>query len=222
MQQLDLPNGYYELPTGKLANVVTCFEMEASPQVVAQALPAGYSLKRVDPRDLASYRALFRKVGEDLMWFSRLIMPDEKLKAILSHKDVESYALCQGNTAIGVMELDFRDMPNCELAFFGLAKEAIGAGLGRVLMNTALNKAWAKPINRLWVHTCHFDHPNAVGFYQRSGFTPYALMVEVHVIPGCKANCQKQQAPMWPLSTHIVDFFLHRRELILHRLQIIL
>jgi hypothetical protein len=33
---------------------------------------------------------IFRKVGEDLMWFSRLIMPDEKLAAILGHPQVES------------------------------------------------------------------------------------------------------------------------------------
>jgi GNAT superfamily N-acetyltransferase len=195
MQQLDLPNGYYELPTGKLANVVTCLEMEASPQVAAQALPAGYSLKRVDPADLNSYRALFRKVGEDLMWFSRLIMPDEKLHAILGHKDVDSCALYQGDTAIGVMELDFRDMPNCELAFFGLTKKAIGTGLGRTLMNIAINKAWSRPISRLWVHTCNFDHPNAIGFYQRSGFKPYALMVEVHDDPRLQGKLPKTASP---------------------------
>ncbi len=195
MQQLDLPNGYYELPTGKLANVVTCLEMEASPQITAQALPAGFSLKRVDPKDLNGYRGLFRKVGEDLMWFSRLIMPDEKLKALLGHKDVGSYALYQGDTAIGVMELDFRDMPDCKLAFFGLAKEAIGTGLGRALMSVALDKAWSRPINRLWLHTCHFDHPSAVGFYKRSGFKPYALMVEVHDDPRLQGKLPKTASP---------------------------
>jgi GNAT superfamily N-acetyltransferase len=195
MQQLDLPNGYYELPTGKLANVVTCLEMETNPQVMAKALPAGYSLQRVSPNDLTSYRVLFRKIGEDLMWFSRLIMPDEMLKAILSHKDVESYALYHGDMAIGVMELDFKDMPNCELAFFGLSKEAVGSGLGRILMNLAIERAWAKPIKRFWVHTCHFDHPNAIGFYQRSGFKPYSLMVEVHDDPRLQGKLPRTASP---------------------------
>ncbi len=195
MQQLDLPNGYYELPTGKLANVVTCLEMEENPQVVAQALPAGYALKRVDAGDLAAYRALFTKVGEDHMWFSRAIMEDEKLAGILAHPQVESYALYQGDTAIGILELDFRDMPNCELAFFGLAKEAIGSGLGRVLMNIAITKAWEKPITRFWVHTCHFDHPKALGFYQRVGFKPYALMVEVHDDPRLSGKLPRHASP---------------------------
>jgi GNAT superfamily N-acetyltransferase len=194
-QTLDLANGYYELPPGKLANVVTCLEMKSRPKAGAKALPAGCSLERVDPGDLAAYRALFRKVGEDLMWFSRLIMPDEKLRGILSHKDVESYALHKDGAPVGILELDFKDMPNCELAFFGLAKDAIGSGLGRALMDAAITKAWAWPITRFWVHTCHFDHPNAITFYKRSGFKPYALMVEVHDDPRLTGKLPKHASP---------------------------
>lgn len=195
MQQLDLPLGYYELPKGKLANVVTCLEMTTKPRRKGKPLPAGYSLQRVNSDDLDSYRALFRKIGEDLMWFSRLIMPGEKLAAILSHNQVESYALYKGETAIGILELDFRDMPNCELAFFGLAKEAIGNGLGRALMDIAIEKAWDKPINRFWVHTCHFDHPNALGFYRRSGFEPYSLMIEIHDDPRLAGKLPRHASP---------------------------
>ena len=195
MTKLDLPNGYYELPAGKLANVVTCLEMKTNPRLAAKPLPAGYSLRVIDSEDLDGYRKLFRKVGEDLMWFSRLIMPDEKLKSILGHRQVESYALYHDDTSIGVLELDFKDMPNCELAFFGLAKDAIGGGIGRSLMNIAIEKAWSRPINRFWVHTCHYDHPNAIGFYRRSGFTPYALMVEVHDDPRLQGKLPREASP---------------------------
>ncbi len=195
MQKLDLPLGYYELPPGKLVNVVTCLEMTAKPQGKASPLPAGYALRPINPHDLEGYRALFRKVGEDLMWFSRLIMPDEKLAGILGHPAVESYGLYQGDEAVGVLELDFKDMPNCELAFFGLARQAIGNGLGRALMHAGIEKAWAKPITRFWVHTCHFDHPNALGFYRRSGFEPYALMVELHDDPRLAGFLPRQASP---------------------------
>jgi GNAT superfamily N-acetyltransferase len=195
MKKLELPNDYYELPPGKLANVVTCLEMKNRPVSVSQSLPDGYSLRVVDPDDLAGYRCLFRKIGEDLMWFSRLIMPDEKLKGILSHPQVESYALYSGDTPIGILELDFKDMPNCELAFFGLAKGAIGGGIGRALMNVAIAKAWAEPIKRFWVHTCHYDHPNALGFYKRSGFVPYALMVEIHDDPRLAGKLPREASP---------------------------
>ncbi len=195
MATLNLPNGYYDLPPGKLANIVTCLEMHANPQVGPQALPADFSLRVVDPDDLKAYRALFSKVGIDNMWFSRAIMPDEKLATILSNPQIESYAYYKNETAIGILELNFTAMPNCELAFFGLTKEAIGSGLGRALMNVAIAKAWAKPINRFWVHTCHFDHPNAIGFYQRSGFKPYALMVELHDDPRQSGHLPRHASP---------------------------
>jgi GNAT superfamily N-acetyltransferase len=194
-QLLDLPNGYYELPKGRLANVVTCLEMLAKPAATSGALPEGLSLRRFGAQDLAAFRGLFRAIGEDLLWFSRLIMPDENLAAILGDPQVESYALMQDGEALGLLELDFRESPQCELSFFGLRKEAIGAGLGRTLMNLAIHKAWQNPITRFWVHTCHYDHPNALGFYKRSGFTPYALMVEVHDDPRLHGKLPETASP---------------------------
>lgn len=180
---LDLPNGYYDLPKGKLANVVTCLEMLEKPETEPPSWPNGLSLKRLTGRDIALFRTLFRDIGQDLMWFSRLIMADEKLAGILDNPAVESYALMRDEKALGLMELNFEEMPNCELSFFGLTASTVGKGLGRTLMNEAIASAWAKPINRFWVHTCHYDHPRALGFYKSSGFVPYALMVEVHDDP---------------------------------------
>ena len=198
MQKLDLPLGYYELPKGRLANVVTCLEMTSKPKSKDTSLPAGYSLRRVDVNDLDSYRKIFRKVGEDLMWFSRLIMPDEKLAAILGHPQVESYALYHGDTAIGVLELDFKDMPNCELAFFGLAKEAIGGGLGRALMNIAITKAWEKPINPLLGAHLPLRPSQRVGLLSAArALSPIASWSKFTTIRGLPANCRATPAPMW-------------------------
>jgi GNAT superfamily N-acetyltransferase len=195
MALLELPNGYYDVPKGKLVNVVTCLEMTAKPPLRQAAMPKDCELRRVDAHDLAAYRDIFRRVGEDNMWFSRLIMPEERLREVLTNANVDSYTLYRDGRAIGLLELDFKDMPNCELAFFGLAKEAVGSGLGSVLMNQAISRAWAKPITRVWVHTCHFDHPNALGFYKRSGFTPYALMIEVHDDPRLQGKLPRDVSP---------------------------
>lgn len=195
MKRLELPLGYYELPPGQLVNVVTCLEMRQKPESQGAMLPAGCHLEIVDAADPAKYRAVFRSIGEDLMWFSRLIMADEKLFAILSDPHVESYYLMQGAVPVGLLELDFRHMPNCELAFFGLVKGSIGRGLGSALMATALAKAWSRPINRFWVHTCHFDHPHALGFYRRAGFVPSALMIEVHDDPRLKGFLPRHASP---------------------------
>jgi GNAT superfamily N-acetyltransferase len=194
-QILNLANGYYELPKGKLANVVTCLEMRKPPAVESNVWPEGFSLQRLTAMDTDVFRAIFREVGEDLMWFSRLIMPEAKLEAILGNSAIEAYALMANGEAIGLLELNFEDIPNCELAFFGLSNKIIGKGLGRMLMNEAISRAWAKPIDRFWVHTCHYDHPRALGFYKSSGFEPYALMVEVHDDPRLSGHLPMTASP---------------------------
>jgi GNAT superfamily N-acetyltransferase len=77
--------------------------------------------------------------------------------------------------------------------------QAIGQGAGRFLMAQAIQKAWEKPIARFWVHTCTLDHPSALGFYQRSGFRPYALMVEVAADPRLSGVLGREAAPHVPL-----------------------
>lgn len=199
MPVLDLPNAYYDLPPGKLANVVTCLEMTAPPQRALAPFPPDLALTRFAPGDVRGFRNLFRAVGEDLMWFSRLIMPDAQLAALLSNPDIESCALMRDGEAIGMLELNFAEGSACELAFFGLVPEAIGNGLGRVLMDEAIRRAWARPITRFWVHTCTFDAPQALPFYVRSGFTPYKRMVEVHDDPRLLGKLPREASPQVPL-----------------------
>ena len=189
--------GYHALPPGHLANVVTCLEMTEKPHL--RAVPAGgFSLQDMGG-DTARFKRLFEAVGRDIMWFSRLIMAEDKLAAIIGDAAVECYAMMDGADDIGLLELDFREAGQCELSFFGLVPGAIGKGAGRWLMNEALRRAWAKPISRLWVHTCSFDHPAALGFYQRSGFRPYQVMVEVHPDPRLTGHMPKDASPAAPL-----------------------
>jgi GNAT superfamily N-acetyltransferase len=59
----------------------------------------------------------------------------------------------------------------------------LGTGAGRFLMNMAIRLAWEKPISRFHVHTCTLDHPEALEFYKRSGFTPYRQQIEIEDDP---------------------------------------
>lgn len=195
-----LQDGYSVLPPGKLANLVTCLEMTERPAPKPQPSTRGaLSLQRIAQPDLDSYRALFRRIGQDWMWFSRLVMPDERLHRILTDPKVEVYTLRNGAAEIGLLELDFREEGQCELAFFGVVPEAIGQGAGRFLMDQAIALAWAHPIRRFWVHTCSFDHPSALAFYRRSGFRPYAYAVEVHDDPRLTGHLPRTAAPHIPL-----------------------
>lgn len=199
MHETPLPLGYHPLPPGHLANVVTCLEMTEKP--VLRPVPGGQglSLERLGANDTQRFRDLFRAVGRDIMWFSRLIMEEAHLASIIGDPKVHSHVLVREGRDIGILELDFREAGQCELSFFGVVPEAVGSGAGRFLMNAALEKAWGEPISRLWVHTCSFDHPNALGFYQRSGFRPYQVMVEVHRDPRLTGHLPKDASPQVPL-----------------------
>jgi GNAT superfamily N-acetyltransferase len=201
MPLLDLPNDYYELPKGKMANIVTCLEMLAKPARNLKPWQAAVSLQPVDPADLPAYRAAFRAVGQDLMWQSRLIMADEKLRGILANRKIDSFIMKQGDETLGLLELNFESETDCELAFFGLVPGAIGSGHGRMLMDEAIRRAWAKPIKRFWVHTCTFDSPLALPFYIRSGFTPYTRIVEIHDDPRLTGNLPQTASPNVPIIT---------------------
>ncbi len=181
-----LPDGYSDVPAGKIASVVTCLEMRAPPAPGterADRTGARWQFRRVPHPDSSWYRDLFARVGTEWLWFSRIVMPMSELDAILSNPAVEVYALSIAGRDEGLLELDFREPGTCELAFLGLTPAVHGHGAGRFLMNRALELAWSHPISRLWVHTCTLDHPAALPFYLRSGFRAYARRVEVEDDP---------------------------------------
>jgi GNAT superfamily N-acetyltransferase len=106
--------------------------------------------------------------------------------------------MCEGDEA-GLLELDFRHADECEVSFFGLAPEFIGAGAGRWLMNQALERAWSRPLRRLWIHTCTLDHPSALAFYLRSGFQAYRRQIETVPDPRLTGLLPRTAAPHVPL-----------------------
>lgn len=188
------PDGLTPIPATHVAAVVTSLEMHAPPDRPVAPLP----LVRIDA-DLPRYRALYARVGAPWLWFSRARLGDAALGSILNHPDVEAYALDQDGTDIGLLELDWRVPGEAEIAFFGLVPEAVGRGTGRRLMAEAQARAWRRPIARLWVHTCTFDHPGAVAFYERSGFRAFARAVEVVPDPRLDGTLPRSAAPHVPL-----------------------
>jgi GNAT superfamily N-acetyltransferase len=193
-----LPDGYSDVPAGKIAAIVTHLEMTARP--TPRPDPAGaWTLRRVETPPLDWFRDLYRRVGEEWLWFSRMRMSDAELAAIIHSPLVEVYALEQEGRDEGLLELDFRDAGQCEIAFFGVTAKLIGSGAGRWLMNRALELAWSRPIGRVWVHTCTFDHPAAPAFYQRSVFRPFRRQVEVADDPRLNGTAPRDVARHVPV-----------------------
>ena len=119
------------------------------------------------------YRYLYNTVGEDWLWFERRLMQDDALTALIQDPKIEIYVLYVRGAPAGYVELDCRVENDIEIAYFGLMPEFIGRGFGRYLLDWAVDEAWSKEPQRLWVHTCNLDHPKALASYQRAGFRPY-------------------------------------------------
>jgi len=164
---------------GKVAAVVTSLEMFARPQLRPAPAKLHLSLRHVERPGLEWFRQLFRRVGEDWLWFSRLAMADAALTAVIHDPRVEVSVLMAGAEEAGLLELDFRIPNECEISFFGVTATFIGTGAARWLMNQALERAWVRPVRRVWIHTCTFDHPAALLFYMRTGFQPFARQIEI-------------------------------------------
>lgn len=196
-----VPLGYTKVAPGHIASVVTDLEMLQKPASAPMegVLPDGFTLVPAAGMGIGAYRALFRKVGADWLWYSRLFMADDALAQILGHPDVEVHVVRGAQQDVGLLELDFRDKGQCELSFLGLTPDCTGKGLGRALMQRAIALAWSRPITRMWVHTCTYDHPGALRFYMRSGFTPCAVRVEVQVDPRLTGHLPVDAAPQVPI-----------------------
>ena len=113
---------YENVPDGELAAVVTYLEMRSPPDV--EVPPSRLSLKRVPVPQPEHYKQLFRRIGAPWLWFSRLVMDDSHLAAIIQHPKVELDAIIdETGSEVGMLELDFREPHECELSFIGLLPE---------------------------------------------------------------------------------------------------
>ncbi len=194
-----LADGLHDVPDGKVAMVVTHLEMLAPAPIRSIAAYKGISFRQVQP-DLAWYRDIFTRVGAlDWLWYGRLRMSDSALSEVLNDPRVAFYTLSYHGQDEAMLELDFREEGQCELAYFGLTSALIGTGSGRFLMNEAIRLAWAQPIKRFHVHTCTLDSQQALSFYRRSGFTPYRRQIEIDDDPRLTGLLPKTAAPQVPL-----------------------
>jgi GNAT superfamily N-acetyltransferase len=189
---------YTDISNEELAAVVTFLEMRKPPE--GQIPSSSLSLRQVADPDVHDYRRLFRRIGGHWLWFSRLVMSDEELGTIITDDAVDLYVVVDElGTDIGMLELDFRESGECEIAFIGLLPELAGRGHGRWLLGETLRLAWRDGIRRVHVHTCTLDHPAALSAYRSAGFTAYKRAIERFPDPRLRGILPRDVAPQVPL-----------------------
>lgn len=170
--------------SAEIEYVVTWLEAAAPPSRPRPPAPMlrGLSLLRAERPPVSFFRYLYHVVGRDYEWTDLHAVSDEDLRAFAQDPAVALYVAYLTGWPAGFAMLDRRALPDrapglCEIAYFGLAPEAIGRGMGDWLLGCAVHAAWegvwaGSPSSRLSVNTCTLDHPRALPLYQRWGFRP--------------------------------------------------
>jgi ribosomal protein S18 acetylase RimI-like enzyme len=159
----------------ELDDVITYLEMHERPSLPRVHPPPGkLALIQAEGCTVSFYRYLYQTVGTPWLWYERNLLDDEILAAQIQKPTTEIFVLYVGGVPAGYFELDGAAEHETELCYFGLIPEFIGRGFGPFLLQAAIDRAWSRPIRRLWLHTRNYDHPKALGHYQRAGFVVYA------------------------------------------------
>jgi len=127
----------------------------------------------------ALYRECYRTVGEAFHWRDRWDWTDETIRQHLADPAIQLFVATRRTattqaTLAGWYELRrVAEDDSVEIAYFGIVPAEFGRGFGKHLLSSAVRDAWALGPERVWLHTCTLDHPNALPNYVARGFTPY-------------------------------------------------
>ncbi len=116
-------------------------------------------------------RFLYELVGTPWEWGDLDAWSDTDWQALVEQDCHRTWVAYHRGAIAGYYELYRPDGCNTEIRYFGLASQFLGHGFGGALLSHAIESAWQWPgTTRVWVHTCTFDHPAALGNYQARGF----------------------------------------------------
>ncbi len=148
-------------------------EMKKKPERLLSLDGIPYQMVHMKNVDVEEYLSLYKEVGKGLTWFARLMMTPAEVLEIINHQETYLYFLMdKNNKACGILEMQCHNK-EMEIVYFGIIESEYGKGLGKKLMSFAIELAWSRDITRFWLHTCSFDHPRALLFYQENGFEIY-------------------------------------------------
>ena len=118
-------------------------------------------------------RALYLLVGEQWGWIDKLGWSDLDWERYAADEQRRTFVASLRGATAGYYELRRDDAQAVEVAYFGLASDFIGRGLGGALLTDALKRAWSWDAQRVWLHTCTLDHPAALKNYLARGMRVY-------------------------------------------------
>lgn len=165
---------------------VTYLEMPTPPDYGLAPLPGDIRLERAIDPPVWYFLALYDAVGRAYEWQDRFEQAERAPKALqdfVRDPDVVIWTALRHGWPQGFFVLDWRAAGLCDLAYFGLVPQAVGTGLGRPLLQSAIATGWARDgVEKMTVNTCTLDHPAALMLYQKMGFAPVATQTRQRVL----------------------------------------
>ncbi len=140
--------------------------------------PAISFLKAISP-DTSYFLYLYKEVGRKYEWTDWLRSEKSKLESFLTNNNIILYSLILRGVPKGFFVLDYRHLPICDLAYFGLFDDVTGKGLGKFMMNRVFEEVIESgDAKTLTVNTNTLDHKSALPLYKKAGFNIYKT--EIH------------------------------------------
>ena len=135
-------------------------------------------LKAISP-NTSYFLYLYKEVGRKYEWTDWLRSEKSKLESFLTDDNVILYSLILRGVPKGFFVLDYRLLPVCDLAYFGLFDDVTGKGLGKLMMSRVFEEVMERgDVKTLTVNTNTLDHKSALPLYQKAGFNIYKT--EIH------------------------------------------
>ena len=130
-------------------------------------------LKAISP-DTSYFLYLYKEVGRKYEWTDWLRSERGKLDSFLTDDNVILYSLILHGVPKGFFVLDYRQLPICDLAYFGLFDDLTGKGIGKLMINRVFEAVIEHgDVKTLTVNTNTLDHSSALPLYQKAGFNIY-------------------------------------------------
>ncbi len=175
------------IPAGtEVSFTVTYLEMSDRPAYGPAQLPGDIRLERAIDPPVWFFLSLYDAVGREYEWqdrFDQAEVDPVALQAFVRDPDVVIWTAMKHGWPHGFFMLDWREAGICDIAYFGLVPQAVGAGLGRALLQTAIATGWTREdVEKMTINTCTLDHPAALPLYQKMGFAPVRRQERTRVL----------------------------------------
>ena len=130
-------------------------------------------LARVPVPSVPLVQRLYREVGEQYHWVDRWKWSTKEWTDWVSQVGYGVWILTYDGDLAGFFEFTSGDDDSVEISLFGLVQKYHGRGMGKHLLTSAVEIAWAIGAKRIWLHTCTLDGPWALENYRQRGFTDF-------------------------------------------------